>query len=468
MLDSREKEKMKTLSEALEHAGYTQISYQVVHTTSRITSVRGPESVKKQDSKDAVYIVEAALNGQKGRTYWSTLPDGDSLISMMRENIDALGKTEMGKSCEENVDNSGHEKEICGQRLEESFVWEDHETVLDILQAAKKKAYEFPQTDLVEHLGYEQHLEEIYVLGPGKNILMDATGYHSLRADMKAEKNEAGKNKAVSYARGCCYGKSLHDMSAEKLALTVAEEAGAGIGAKPIKSGKYPVILKNSVMAEILEAYIPAFYADRIKNDRSAIAGMEGKRVAAENVTLKEVPDLKKGRICRRIDDEGVPVKEKYLIKDGIFETKLVNRTMAEELKLEPTGNGFKESPKSDVGIGITNVILKPEHDRAKGEEWSILDLKKKMGHGILVTDVDGVFAGTNVMNGTFSLIVKGRKIKDGQDQEAFCQVTIAGNFFEMLQHIQEMADDYTSTYPDCASVTAPSVYVGELTVSGI
>lgn len=221
-------------------------------------------------------------------------------------------------------------------------------------------------------------------------------------------------------------------------------------------------------MAEILEAYIPAFYADRIKNDRSAIAGMEGKRVAAENVTLKEVPDLKKGRICRRIDDEGVPVKEKYLIKDGIFETKLVNRTMAEELKLEPTGNGFKESPKSDVGIGITNVILKPEHDRAKGEKWSILDLKKKMGHGILVTDVDGVFAGTNVMNGTFSLIVKGRKIEDGQDQEAFCQVTIAGNFFEMLQHIQEMADDYTSTYPDCASVMAPSVYVGELAVSGI
>ena len=30
-------------------------------------------------------------------------------------------------------------------------------------------------------------------------------------------------------------------------------------------------------MAELLEAYIPAFYADRIKNARSAIAGFEGK-----------------------------------------------------------------------------------------------------------------------------------------------------------------------------------------------
>ena len=68
MLDSREKEEMKTLSEALEKAGYTQISYQIVHTTSRMTSVRGPESVKMQDSKDAVYIVEAVRDGKRGKS----------------------------------------------------------------------------------------------------------------------------------------------------------------------------------------------------------------------------------------------------------------------------------------------------------------------------------------------------------------------------------------------------------------
>ena len=96
------------------------------------------------------------------------------------------------------------------------------------------------------------------------------------------------------------------------------------------------------------------------------------------------------------------------------------------------------------------------------------MDLKKKMCHGILVTDVDGVFAGINVMTGTFSLIVKGRKIENGQETDAFCQVTIAGNFFDMLGQIQGIANDYISTYPDCASVIAPSVYVGELAVSGI
>ena len=51
---------------------------------------------------------------------------------------------------------------------------------------------------------------------------------------------------------------------------------------------------------------------------------------------------------------------------------------------------------------------------------------------------------------------------------DAFCQVTIAGNFFDMLGQIQGIANDYISTYPDCASVIAPSCVCRELAVSGI
>ena len=43
----------------------------------------------------------------------------------------------------------------------------------------------------------------------------------------------------------------LADDSAKKLACETAKEARAGLGAEPIVSGQYPVILKNSVMAEL-------------------------------------------------------------------------------------------------------------------------------------------------------------------------------------------------------------------------
>ena len=318
MLDCREQKTIEKLSEELEKAGYTHISFQVVHTKSRTTSVRGHKSVKKQDSEDAVYVIEAAHDGKKGKSYWTALPGAEDLITMLRENMESLGE-----KYEEDVDNSENSKESCGEDEIVQFMWENHETVMKKLAEAKEEAYQVPNIDLVDYLGYEQYLEEIYVLGPGDKRFMDATGYHSLRADLKAEKDGQ-----ASYARGCCYVSELADDSAKKLACETAKEARAGLGAEPIASGQYPVILKNSVMAELLEAYIPAFYADRIKNERSALAGREGDKIASANVSLKEVPDLKEGRVCRRIDDEGIPVKEKYLIKEGIFKTKLVNKVI--------------------------------------------------------------------------------------------------------------------------------------------
>lgn len=65
MLDCREQKTIEKLSEELEKAGYTHISFQVVHTKSRTTSVRGHKSVKKQDSEDAVYVIEAAHDRKK-------------------------------------------------------------------------------------------------------------------------------------------------------------------------------------------------------------------------------------------------------------------------------------------------------------------------------------------------------------------------------------------------------------------
>ena len=84
MLDCREQKTIEKLSEELEKAGYTHISFQVVHTKSRTTSVRGHKSVKKQDSEDAVYVIEAAHDGKKEKSYWTALPGAEDLITMLR------------------------------------------------------------------------------------------------------------------------------------------------------------------------------------------------------------------------------------------------------------------------------------------------------------------------------------------------------------------------------------------------
>ena len=76
--------------------------------------------------------------------------------------------------------------------------------------------------------------------------------------------------------------------------------------------------------------------------------------------------------------------------------------------------------------------------------------LCEKMGSGIIVTDLEGVFAGVNTINGSFSLLSKGMLVENGKPVKPFCEVTIAGNIYTMLEEIETLGDD-RSGQPVCA-----------------
>ena len=155
-------------------------------------------------------------------------------------------------------------------------------------------------------------------------------------------------------------------------------------------------------------------------------------------------------------------MSEKYLVRNGLLEQPLFNRKSAGEQGKKSTGNGFKPDLQSDIDTGVTNIRLE-----AGTEAGDLPELLWELGEGLLVTTVDGVFAGTNVKDGSFSLIAGGRIVKDGKTGGAFRQVTIAGNFFEMLKNTRAAGRDYAATTPDCACVLAPSLLAGELVISG-
>lgn len=453
MLEQTERREFADLACKLKEAGYKQVSFQMIHTRMRVSGIRVDQTEYRRDASDKMYLAEAVKDGKKGRVYWTQMPHGEDLLRQLEENIEFLGE-----QCEAPVRMKATEKcSGISEMKDKEFLWEDHDDVCMRLLQVSETSCQVPHVSFAKSLSYEQHCTEICVLEADGNEYTDMTGYHCLKVGVTARRDGE-----ASHAKACRYGRVLEEMYLGELISETAKEAAAGLGGKAAVSGYYPVILKNVVMAEILGAYLPAFYADRILDQRSPIAGCEGKQVAASDISIREVPVLKGGRVQRTIDDEGNPVQEKYLIRNGLFETELLNQKFSARMNRRCTGNGFKESPKSEVGIGVTNILL--ESDIHGG---SLEELKKKMGRGILVTDVDGVFAGTDVMTGAFSLIVKGRKVEKGKDAGPFCQVTIAGNFFDMLRQIRSVGDDYASTGPECASVLTSSVYVGELAVSG-
>ena len=62
------------------------------------------------------------------------------------------------------------------------------------------------------------------------------------------------------------------------------------------------------------------------------------------------------------------------------------------------------------------------------------------------------------------ALIAKGYVVKDGKKASAVNQITVAGNFYQLLQNIRAFGDDLT--FPN-GGIGSPSADVGEISVAG-
>lgn len=509
MITDRERAALAALSAGLRKEGFSSVRYSLSETISRKTSVRNSCPDKQEDSADRIYTVNAVLDGKEGSAVFTEIPDAGLATSLLRGicavsesagrsegpadankrtgNAPAAPDTEAGGGpADANAEAGSAPAEIreaasvrpeaegraaaegTGGTKKEAplsrpFLWESHKAVASRLMEAEKQALRLPRTALVETFSYEQVSQRVYMLaGDGTDIFSDSTGYRCLRAGVMARAPKPLES--VEYVFSCRCGGSLDETDPEGLVLEAAREAADGLSGRPLASGSYPVILKNTVMAELLEAFLPAFFAERISGGQSCLAGKEGTSVAAPHLSIREVPDIPGGRVTRAVDDEGTPVQEKYLVRSGLLCPPLYCLSSARKAGAKSTGNGFKAGPQSGIETGVTNVILE---SGAALSAPSLPALAEYMGNGILVTAIDGTFAGTDGKTGAFSLIARGRRIENGQIAGAFREVTIAGNFFSLLKEIRLTGSDPAGLAPDSASVLAPSVLAGELVVSG-
>ena len=91
-------------------------------------------------------------------------------------------------------------------------------------------------------------------------------------------------------------------------------------------------------------------------------------------------------------------------------------------------------------------------------------ELLKDVNEGVIITEFAGLHSGANSITGDFSLAAKGFYIKDGKKTFPIEQITVAGNYFDLLKNIKEIGNDLK--FP-MSSVGAPSVVLDELSIAG-
>ena len=95
------------------------------------------------------------------------------------------------------------------------------------------------------------------------------------------------------------------------MAKQAVDKALSYLGAKPVKSETYSILLDNIASANLLKTFAGIFSADNVQKGRSLLKGKLGEAIGSMSLTIIDDPFMVGGAASRSFDSEGV-ASEKY------------------------------------------------------------------------------------------------------------------------------------------------------------
>ncbi|MBN1510184.1 MAG: TldD/PmbA family protein [Sedimentisphaerales bacterium] len=200
-------------------------------------------------------------------------------------------------------------------------------------------------------------------------------------------------------------------------------------------AGEMPVVLGPGVTGILLhEAIGHGMEADFNRKGISTYATMIDKQVAEPFVTIVDDGTNPSLTGSLNVDDEGVPGQRTVLVQDGILRSYMHDRISAKHYKVQPTGNGRRQSYEHYVLPRMRNTYMLAGPATAE-------EVIKSAGKGIYVKDVSN--GQVKIGEGDFAFYVsQGRLIEDGKLTAPIKDVNIMGNGPKMLRNITMAAND--------------------------
>ena len=296
----------------------------------------------------------------------------------------------------------------------------------------------------------------------GPYLIINSKGLHSYRdsdgISIMASARATDSDGSVKSGGHYWIGKDIDDFDMDKFLKKFKENLIGKMGAKSCKPGNYKTVLKNEAFMQFFTVFFGNFMATTMQRGLSLLADKEGQTIASDIFTVKEIPMYDDALTKIPFDDEGVLTTEKAIIDKGVFATALYNLKSANKAGKQSTGNGFRSG--SAVSEMPTNLVVEP------GDK-SFDELLAEAGEGIILTDLSGLHAGVNAISGDFSLLCEGYLIENGKQGRPVEQITVAGNFYEVIKSIKSIGNDIINVPSGEGEFFTPSVYIESLAISG-
>jgi TldD protein len=218
-------------------------------------------------------------------------------------------------------------------------------------------------------------------------------------------------------------------------ALEAARQAIVNLDAVDAPAGEMVVVLGPGWPGILLhEAIGHGLEGDFNRKKTSAFADRIGQKVASELCTVIDDGTIPNRRGSLNVDDEGTPTSRTMLIEKGILRGYLQDRMNARLMKMEPTGNGRRESFAHSPMPRMTNTFM------LNGESTPE-EIMKSVKKGLYAVNFGG--GQVDITNGKFVFSAsEAYLIEDGQVTRPVKGATLIGNGPDVLTRVSMVGND--------------------------
>ncbi|OQX95513.1 hypothetical protein B6I21_05040 [candidate division KSB1 bacterium 4572_119] len=308
------------------------------------------------------------------------------------------------------------------------------ESKLPLVQSVNDQCFDLSSNIIKVSAGFHDQQKRTLVVSSDGVKAEDLLPRNYLYASVVAEKD--GKRERSGWNLGGRKDFSYYTPEVvTEVAKTAVDHVNVLFEAVQPPAGEMPVVLGPGVTAILLhEAIGHGMEADFNRKNVSTYATMIGKKVAEPFVTIVDDATNPKLPGSLNVDDEGTPGQKTVLVDNGILSSYMHDKISAKHYKLEPTGNGRRESYQHYVQPRMRNTYMLPGPSKPE-------DVIKSVKKGIYVKTVSN--GQVQIGAGDFAFFVsQGNLIEDGKITAPIKDINIMGNGPKMLTNITMLADD--------------------------
>jgi PmbA protein len=280
-----------------------------------------------------------------------------------------------------------------------------------------------------------------------RRILVTSNGFKgdNARSDISlyatvSMKSDPGRPSDYWYEAAQSFEKLIKtDIGKKALERTIRK-----IGPRKVTSGKYPMVVENRVVQNLMGPFYNALQGSNIYLKQSFLEGKKGKAVGSKLMSLTDDPTIPSFPGSRLFDQEGLASVRRSILEEGVLQNFYIDTYYGRKLKMEPTSGEN------------SNVLFTPLG--TKNCEELVGTMKK----GIFVTEFNG--GNCNGSTGDFSYGIEGFYIENGKIVHPVNEMNITGNMNELWFRLADAGNDVIKS----SSFRIPSLLFESIDFSGI